>query len=161
MEMELEKKLGIALSGLDPSDAFNYAQAHLIVGVYLVLTTKVAAATQYIGQATSMIERTPHVFLPSLDRVSPTPTTLGPSEDVQQRFSLIASVVNYRSLFRIHLLEKENKAKPTDVLNGISVCIDPIYPRSSMYLPELAGPRCPRSFGFHARVTEWNIVISR
>lgn len=158
LELELEKRLRTALSEMDLRGVFDYAQAHLIIGLYLVFS-EVTTATKYIKHATSIIEHNPHTFLPSLDNGPPPATPLEPSEEVQQRFALIAHLVNCRSLLRIHASEKTTKAVPGDVLNNLPVRTTSI--RTSPHLSQSAGFRRARCFKFSGRTARWNIVESR
>lgn len=160
LEIELDKELETALSEMGPTDEFNWAQVHFIVGVHLVFS-QATTATRYIQLAANMIEHSPHVFLPSLVNAPQTLTPLEPSEEVQQRFALIAHIVNCRSLLRIHMLEKATKTVLTarDVLGHLPVCT-----RSDLRLctyPRLTGSRRARSLNFFGRAIERNIAVSR
>lgn len=121
LEMELGRQLVNALSEMDVSDVFNRAQAHLIVGANFLVSSEVAAAAQYIKSAANTIEHSPGDFLPPLDDAPQPSTTLEPSEEVEERFALIAHIVNCRSLLRIHVLEKKIKTVHADVLNDLPV----------------------------------------
>lgn len=110
-----------ALSGMDVNDVFNRTQAHLIVGTNFLLSSEVATATRYIKSVANIIEHSPGDFLPPLNDASPPSTTLEPSEEIEERFALIAHIVNCRSLLRIHVLEKRIKTVHADVLNELPV----------------------------------------
>ena len=121
LETELSRQMMDAMAGMDIHDAFNYAQAHLIVGVDLLISSEVTTATRYIKSAANIIERTPGDFLRHLNDESQPSTTLGPSVEVEERFALIAHIVDFRSLLRIHVLEKKIKTVHADVLNDLPV----------------------------------------
>lgn len=112
-----------ALTEMDVRDVFNYAQAHLIVGVYFLVSSKVATATKYIKHVATVVESSSGAFLPPLDCASQTLAPLEPSEEVQERFAFIAHIVNCRSLLQIHVLEKKTKTVHSDVLNDLPVRI--------------------------------------
>ena len=116
-----------AMAGMDINDAFNYAQAHLIVGVDLLMSSEVTTATRYIKSAANIIERSPGDFLQHLNDESQPSTTLVPSVEVEERFALIAHIVDFRSLLRIHVLEKKIKTVHADVLNDLPVCGIPMF----------------------------------
>lgn len=107
---------------MDVSDVFNRAQAHLIVGANFLTSSEVAPATRYIKSAADIIERSPGNFLPSLNDAPQPPATLEPPEETEERFALIAHIVNCRSLLRIHVLERRIKTVHADVLNDLPVC---------------------------------------
>ena len=108
---------------MDVRDAFDCAQVHLTVGVYFLISSEITTATRYIKHAVGIIERSPSSFLPPPNDESQTSTPLGTSEEVQERFALIAHIVNCRSLLRIHVLEKKIKTVHADVLNDLPVRI--------------------------------------
>ena len=112
-----------ALDGMDVRDVFNYAQVHLVVGVYFLVSSEVTTATRYIKHAANTIERSHGPFLPTLGGESQTSAPLEPSEEVQERFALIAHIVNCRSLLQIHVLEKRTKTVHADVLSDLPVRI--------------------------------------
>ena len=112
-----------ALSEMDARDTFNCVQVHLIVGVYFLVSSEVTTATRYIKQVASIIERSPSAFLPPLNGASGTIASMELSDEVQERFALIAHIVNCRSLLRIHVLEKKTKTVHTDVMNELPVRI--------------------------------------
>ncbi|KAF9649873.1 hypothetical protein BDM02DRAFT_3113128 [Thelephora ganbajun] len=119
LETELGRQLMNALSEVDVHDVFNCAQAHLIVGVYFLVSSEVTIATRYIKHVASIIQRSPSDFFTPLSSASQGSTSLEPSEEVQERFALIAHIVNCRSLLRIHVLEKKIKTVHTDVMNDL------------------------------------------
>jgi hypothetical protein len=125
LEAELGKQLMTALSEMDVCDIFYCAQIYLIVGVYFLISSEITTATRYIKHAVEIIERSPDSFLPPFDDASQTATPLGTSEEVQvqERFALVAHIVNCRSLLRIHVLEKKIKTVHADVLNDLPVRI--------------------------------------
>jgi hypothetical protein len=149
---------------MDVRDVFNYAQVHLIVGVYFLVSSEITTATKYIKHVASLVERSPGVFLPPLDSESRTSTSLDPSEEVQERFVFIAHIVNCRSLLQIHVLEKKTKTVHADVLNDLPVrtilMTDPHLASLCVYLP-FAGSCCARSFRRSKRTPEWNVVDPR
>lgn len=153
-----------ALAEMDVRDVFNYAQVHLIVGVHFLVSSEVTTATRYIKRVANMIEHSPNAFLPPPNGESQTQTPLEPSEEVQERFALIAHIVDCRSLLQIHVLEKRAKTVHADVLNDLPVRIvlttDPHHVLSCTY-PRLAGPRCARSRGYSKRTLERNAVVPR
>jgi len=121
LETELCRRLVDALSEMDVRDAFNYAQAHLIVGTSFLTSFEITAATRYIKCVANIVERSPGDFLPPLNDPSEPSTTLEPSEEVEERFALIAHIVTIRSLLRIHVLEKRIKTVHAEVLNDLPV----------------------------------------
>jgi hypothetical protein len=145
-----------ALSEMDVCDMFYCAQIHLIVGVYFLISSEITTATRYIKHAVEIIERSPDSFLPPLDDTSQTATPLGTSEEVQvqERFALMAHIVNCRSLLRIHVLEKKIKTVHADVLNDLPVRIILIdVPLCYVHTDRLAGYRCARNFRRPKRTT--------
>jgi hypothetical protein len=110
-----------ALSEMDVSDVFNRAQAHLIVGANFLVSSEVAVATRYIKSVANIIEHSPGDFLPPLNDAPQPPTTMEPSEEIDERFALIAHIVNCRSLLRIHVLERRIKTVHADVLSDLPV----------------------------------------
>lgn len=153
-----------ALKEMDVRDAFNYAQVHLIVGVYFLVSSEVTTATRYIKHVASIIERNPGTFLPPLDCESRTSTPLEPSEEVQERFALVAHIVNCRSLLQIHVLEKKTKTVHADVLSDLPVRIIPTTDphRVSLCTHHLSsGSRCARSYRPSNRTPKWAVVLSR
>ena len=121
LEAEFGRQLMTALAEMDVRDVFNYAQVHLIIGVYFLVSSEITTATRYIKQVASLIERSPGVFLPPLDSKSGTSVSLDPSEEIQERFVFIAHIVHCRSLLQIHVLEKKTKTVHADVLNDLPV----------------------------------------
>lgn len=121
LEVELCRQLMNALAEMDVRDVFNCAQAHLIVGANFLVSSEVATATRYIKHVASIMERRPIDFLPSPNGASQTSAPLEPSEEVQERFALIAHIVNCRSLLRVHVLEKKIKTVHADVINDLPV----------------------------------------
>ena len=126
LETELTRQLMNALSEMDKRDVFNYAQAHLIVGANFLVSSEANTATRYIKLVASIIERSPSDFLPPLNGASRVSTPLELSNEVQERFALIAHIVNCRALLRIHVLEKKIKTVHSDVINELPVRIVPI-----------------------------------
>lgn len=124
-----------ALSEMDARDTFNCVQVHLIVGVYFLVSSEVTTATRYIKQVASIIERSPSAFLPPLNGASGTIASMEPSDEVQERFALIAHIVNCRSLLRIHVLEKKTKTVHTDVMNELPVRIFRSTSYSTLHSP--------------------------
>jgi hypothetical protein len=152
-----------ALTEMDVRDVFNYAQVHLIVGVYFLVSSEVTTATRYIKNVASLIERSPGAFLPPLDGESRFTTSLEPSEEVQERFVLIAHIVNCRSLLQIHVLEKKTKTVHADVLNDLpvrAIITDPPPALSCAYLL-FAGSCCAGSVGRSKRTPKWDVVDAR
>lgn len=138
-----------ALTEMDVRDVFNYAQVHLIVGVYFLVSSEITTATRYIKQVASVIERSPGAFLPNLDGESRTTTSVEPSEEVQERFALIAHIVNCRSLLQIHVLEKKIKTVHADVLNDLPVRIvlmTDLHPASLCTYPPVRRLRLHKEF---------------
>lgn len=121
LETELGRQLVDTLSEMDAHDTFNYAQAHLIVGASFLTSFEVTAATRYIKDVANIVERSPGDFLPPLNDPSQPSTTLEPSGEVEERFALIAHIVNTRSVLRIHVLEKRIKTVHAEVLNDLPV----------------------------------------
>ena len=121
VETELGRRLADALSEMDVRDAFNCVQAHLIVATSFLASSEAPAATRYVKYVASIIERSPGDFLPPLNDESQPSAALGPSEEVEERFALIAQIVDCRSLLRIHVLEKKIKTVHADVLNDLPV----------------------------------------
>lgn len=142
-----------ALSKMDDRDVFNCAQAHLIVGANFLVSSEVTTATRYIKYAASIIERSPGDFIPPLNSASQSSTPLEPSEEVQERFALIAHIVNCRSLLRIHVLEKKIKTVHADVMNDLPVRIVLTHiPLHRLLTLQLAGSRCAGS----PRSSQWS-----
>lgn len=135
LEAELYRQLMTALSEMDLCDAFNCAQAHLIVGVYFLVSSEVTTATRCIKHAASIIERNPGAFLPPPDGASQTSAPLEISEEVQERFALAAHIVTCRALLRIHVLEKKIKTVHADVLSEVPATV------AQGVLDVLKGPR--------------------
>ena len=129
LERELGKQLMNALSEMDVRSAFDYAQAHMIVGADFLVSSEVTTATRYIKHVASIIERSPNDFLPPLNDVPRSSNPLEPSE-AEERFTLIAHIVNCRSLLRIHVLEKGFKTAHADVIKGLPVRSPDLYPAS-------------------------------
>lgn len=164
LEAELGRQLMTALTEMDVADAFNYAQVHLIVGVYFLVSSEVTTATRYIRHVASIIERGPAAFLPPVACESQTSAPSEPSEEVQERFALIAHIVNCRSLLQIHVLEKKTKTVHADVLNDLPVRIVPItdlHPALLCAYLRFAGTCCPRSPRSSKRTPERNVVVTR
>ncbi|KAF9790916.1 hypothetical protein BJ322DRAFT_416774 [Thelephora terrestris] len=113
------------ISEMDVCDMFYCAQIYLIVGVYFLISSEITTATRYIKHAVEIIERSPDSFLPPFDDTSQTATPLGTSEEVQvqERFALVAHIVNCRSLLRIHVLERKIKTVHADVLNDLPATV--------------------------------------
>lgn len=145
VETELGKQLTDALSKMDDRDVFNCAQAHLIVGANFLVSSEVAAATRYIKYVANIIEGSPSEFLPPLNDTSRPSTTLEPPEEVEERFALIAHIVNCRSLLRIHVLEKKIKTVHADVVNDLPVRI--VLLRISIYHILTPGSQAPVAQG--------------
>jgi len=138
---------------MDDRDVFNCAQAHLIVGANFLVSSEVTTATRYIKYAASIIERSPGDFIPPLNSASQSSTPLEPSEEVQERFALIAHIVNCRSLLRIHVLEKKIKTVHADVMNDLPVRIVLTHiPLHRLLTLQLAGSRCAGS----PRSSQWS-----
>lgn len=110
-----------ALSEMDNQDLFNCAQTHLIVGAYFLVSSEIATATQYIKRVATIVEHNPNSFLPLLDHAPQGSDSIGPPEEVEERFAFAAHIVNCRSLLRIHVLEKKIKTVHADVLNDLPV----------------------------------------
>ena len=123
LETELVRQLTKALSDMDVRDVFNCVQAHLIVGANFLVSSETSVATKSIKYVASTIERSPRDFLPPINDASPNSTPLEPSDEVQERFALIAHIVNCRSLLRIHVLEKKTKTVHSDVITDLPVRI--------------------------------------
>lgn len=136
-----------ALSEMDARNAFDYAQAHLIVGVNFLVSSDVTTATRYIKYAANLIEGSPSNFLPPPNGTPRTPNPLEPScsEEVQERFALIAHIVNCRCLLRIHALEKKIKTVLADVIQDLPVRIVQTYtPLHRLFTP---GSQAPVAYG--------------
>jgi hypothetical protein len=123
LEIEFDRQLMNALSEMDVSNVFNCTQAHLIVGANFLVSSQVTTAVRYIRYVASIIERSPGDLLPFLNGGPQTSTLLEPSEEVQERFALIAHIVNCRSLLRIHVLEKKIKTVHADIISDLPVRI--------------------------------------
>ena len=130
LERELGKQLMNALSEMDVRSAFDYAQAHMIVGANFLVSSEVTTATRYIKHVASIIERSPDDFLPPLNDVPRSSNPLEPSEEAEERFALIAHIVNCRSLLRIHVLEKGFRTVHADVIKGLPVRSPDLYSAS-------------------------------
>jgi hypothetical protein len=108
-------------------NVLNYVQAHLIVGANFLVSSEVPTAVQYIRCVAIHIERNPGELLPLTNGASQTSVPLEPSEEAQERFALIAHIVNCRSLLRIHVLEKKIKTVHADVISDLPVRIVQIH----------------------------------
>ena len=152
LERELGKQLMNALSEMDVRSAFDYAQAHMIVGANFLVSSEVTTATRYIKHVASIIERSPDDFLPPLNDVPRSSNPLEPSKEAEERFALIAHIVNCRSLLRIHVLEKKIKTVHADVINDLPVRMVLIHIPLHLPTPCFLGSRCTRS----SRSSKWN-----
>ena len=142
LETDLVRQLTKALSDMNVRDVFNCVQAHLIVGANFLVSSETNVATRSIKYVASTIERSPSDFLPPINDTSPTSTPLEPSEEVQERFALIAQIVNCRSLLRIHVLEKKTKTVHSDVITDLPVRITLIPIPLHLLTPRFAGSSC-------------------
>ena len=140
LETELVRQLTKALSDMDIRDVFKCVQAHLIVGANFLVSSETSVATRSIKYVASTIERSPGDFLPPINDGSPTSTPLELSEEVQERFALIAQIVNCRSLLRIHVLEKKTKTVHSDVITDLPVRPARIHISSFYLLPGSQAP---------------------
>ena len=153
LERELGKQLMSALSEMDVSNVFDCARAHLIVGANFLVSSEINIATRYIRYVANLIERSPSDFLPPPNGASRTSSPLELSEEVQERFALIAHIVNCRSLVRIHVLEKRIKTVLADVIGDLPVRIVLTRtPLHHLFTSWFTGPRCARS----PRRSEWS-----
>ena len=135
-----------ALSEMKVRNVLNYVQAHLIVGANFLVSSEVPTAVQYIRCVAIHIEHNPGDLLPLTSGASQTSAPLEPSEEAQERFALIAHIVNCRSLLRIHVLEKKIKTVHADVISDLPVRIVQFHIQFHHLLtPRFAGSCCTGS----------------
>ena len=127
---------------------FNYANIHLIVGMYFFMTSEMVRAMDSIKKAAIAIGHYNPSPTGPVPRGSLASGYLEFQADVQEPFTPMAHIVIFRSLLQIHLLEKKNRQIKVSVLGKISVCILPI-----------AGPYLMLSCAYHGSQEHYTEMV--